>query len=201
MSIIKRRRFIFLVLGALLVMTSIGIAFAFFLPNPAIAKAREASVDLLADAADPEAMEKAVGHLGIIFHLDDGSWIAIRYVDRHHGDFWSSAVALDSAGGWYESEEHFCGQFMIYRRQWDRTLELLTNPNTTLAEKKWWIETCPLEPASVREVEESANLQSARRNLLKLGFRPAIRERIAKMSGPWPEKAETKRTAIQRLVK
>ena len=94
-----------LLIGLSLVVTFavLGLAFAFFVPNSAVARVRGESIRALSGAVNSDAMENAVGHLGIVFHLADGSWIAIRYVDRHNGDFWSSAVALDSEGRWYDS--------------------------------------------------------------------------------------------------
>ena len=170
-----------------------------FMPNPAIARARNESVRVLSEAADAPAMEHAVGSLGIIFHLADGSWIAIRYVDCHALSIWSSGVALDSKGRWFESDVHFCGQFKIYRGQWERTLEVLQNPQTTKDEKKWWLENCPLEPAPLRELEESPDLESARDKLLQLGFREANVDAVPRMSGAWPAKVETKAAVLKKV--
>ena len=146
-------------------------------------------------------MEHAVGYLGIIFHFADGSWIAIRYVDCHAHPIWSSGVALDSKGRWYESEVHFCGQFKIYRGQWDRTLEILQNPQATREEKKSWVEDCPLEPERLRHLEESPDLETAREHLLKLGFNELNNQTVPKMSGPWPERVETKAAIVKQLLR
>lgn len=167
------------------------VAFIAMMPNRDVARAREESVRTLAAADSAAAMEEAVDDLGIVFHFADGSWIAVRYVDRHHGGFWSSAVALDSEARWYASEVHFCGQFRIYRGQWERTLELLQNPRATMAEKRPWLEDNPLQPASLRELEQSADLMTAREKLLGLGFRALRRPEVPKMSGPWPDKVRT----------
>ena len=196
-----KRWLLFFGFGAVGIMVSVGTAYWVFFYNPEIARAREGSVQLLAEAQNVHAMEEAVGELGILFHFADGSWIAVRYVDHHHGDFWSSAVALDSTGRWYESEVHFCGQFRIYRGQWDRTLEILADPKVTLEEKKWWIEQTASTPSPLRDVEECADLETASANLLKLGFRSLANSRIAKISGPWPVAIETKKATIERLLK
>src|SRR5262245_873018 len=92
--------------------------------HPDVVRSRAESVDLLAKAGTADELPAAVGDLGGVFHLRDGAWLAVRYEDRHHGDFWSSAVALDSCGRWYTSTEHHCGSFRGYRRDWDQVLEL-----------------------------------------------------------------------------
>jgi hypothetical protein len=184
----------------LVVLVGIAIPLAIsFLPNPAIARARNRSIQLLAEAADAPAMEQAVGSLGIIFHLANGSWIAIRYVDTHYGGIWSSSVALDSQGDWFESDVHFCGQFKIYRDRWDHTLEVLQNPRTPKDEKNWWLENCPVEaaPAPIWHLEASPGLKSAREKLLALGFKQLNIQTVPKMSGAWPEKVEAKASILQ----
>jgi hypothetical protein len=168
------------------------------LPNPAITEARNKSIRLLAQAADAEAMEEAVDGLGIIFHLADRSWVAIRYRDSHAHNMWSSGVALDSKGRWYESDRHFCGQFEIYRHQWKRTLEVLKDPKATKDDKKLYVnEFFEMEPW---HVEGSPDLESARDNLLKLGFREYDPKTVPTMSGVWPETVESKTAVLKRLL-
>jgi hypothetical protein len=64
---------------------------------------------MLADAESPEDIRNSVGPLGTVLVLQDGSWIAIHYRDSHGLVPWSYAIALDSAGQWYESDRHYCG--------------------------------------------------------------------------------------------
>lgn len=129
-----------LLIGGLLVASAVAVVVAVgSMSNPAMVRARDESVRVLSLATDASAMEDAVGSLGIIFHLADGAWIAVRYVDCHALPIWSKGVALDSKGRWFESDVHFCGQFKIYRGQWERTLEVLQNPKTTSDEKKRYL--------------------------------------------------------------
>src|SRR5262249_14500033 len=79
--------------------------------------AEKESIRLLAEASAGRSLEEAVGHLGIVFRLREGSWIAIRYRDSHVFPMWSSAVALDSKGNWFRSTQHYCGRFMAHRGQ------------------------------------------------------------------------------------
>jgi hypothetical protein len=74
------------------------------------------SFRVLAQAKSPAELEEAVGDLGIVFRTKDEGWIAVRYLDRHAGGIWSSAVARDSGGRWFVSSYHFCGKFEGYRR-------------------------------------------------------------------------------------
>jgi hypothetical protein len=78
--------------------------------------ARRESIERLATAPSVEALDEAVGSLGVVLRLEDGSWIAIAYRDSHSAaTFFSSSVALCSDGTWLESDEHYCGELGAYR--------------------------------------------------------------------------------------
>jgi hypothetical protein len=66
-------------------------------------------------SASSAKLEDAVGPLGAVMRFPDQSWIAIRYRDSHLSPGWSLAVARDSEGKWFESDEHFCGHLGILR--------------------------------------------------------------------------------------
>lgn len=114
------------------------------------------SVEVLEQATSPEALDEAVGHLGVVFRLPDRSWIAIRYNDSHAGGIWSCAVALDSEGNWFHSSHHFCGTLQAYR-------QLKAKP-----EEAWLLD----NPCYARfqAIEKSANLDAARDELRSMGF-------------------------------
>jgi len=157
------------------------------------------SEQLLGQAHDPKEMESAIGYLGILFHLEDESWIAIRYVDTHSLNIQSSAIALDSQGRWYESDEHFCGRFNSCKLKYDAILRWFADPNGTMDSKKGlktdYLQN--LEP--ICEVDHSPNIEVAVERLLKLGFKKRISGTEPKMKGPWPIKIETKRAVLERL--
>lgn len=100
--------------GLVLFSSLSALLYAFYLSGyigPVIERHRARKA--LADAT-PSTLESAVGPLGAVFHYPDGSWLAIRYRDSH-GILWSLATALDSERKWFESTEHFCGNFMLAR--------------------------------------------------------------------------------------
>ena len=63
-----------------------------------------------------------------------------------------------------------------------------------------WVTICPLQPEPLRELEASADLESARDRLLKLGFRKLDQATVPRMRGPWPEKLETKAVIARRFL-
>ncbi len=140
-------------------------------------RVRQESVAILSAAESPSDLQQAVGSLGIFIPLHDGSWIAIRYRDTHAGRLYSLAIARDSGGNWYKSTYHFCGSFNIYRieRKWqeDDQLERAesgeTGPSPAIRSKG--SETL----ATLDAVFSAPSLESGRRQLLKLGFKPFTR--------------------------
>ena len=85
---------------------------------------RKESIRILESAQTTNELAKAVGYLGIFFVFPDKSWMAIRYRDSHSGGVFSSAVARDSGGNWYESNYHFCGRFLNYSSEVKRCIEI-----------------------------------------------------------------------------
>jgi hypothetical protein len=83
-------------------------------PLVAASKAEKASFVALADAKSLQELEATVSYLGVVLHVRNGEWIAIRYRDRHRLPSWSVAVALDSQGHWFVSRRHFCGRLSGY---------------------------------------------------------------------------------------
>lgn len=79
---------------------------------------------VLIAAKTQDQLQEAVGSLGAVFLLQDGSWIAIRYTDSHAYPGYSCAVALDSNGHWFYSRHHFCGRFRIYQQTEKRLRQL-----------------------------------------------------------------------------
>ena len=57
-------------------------------------RAQVESVATLRLANTMDELEAAVGPLGVVLRLQDGGWVAIRYLDSHAGTIWSSAVGL-----------------------------------------------------------------------------------------------------------
>jgi hypothetical protein len=117
------------------------------------------SVQELRRAASWEQLQEAVGCLGLVLRLPNGSWIAIRYRDSHATKFWSSAVALDSEGKWFVSRYHYCGNLAGYR--WYKENRGATPKGPEL----------PLH-TSLRAIEGAATLDEARHLLTGLGFEP-----------------------------
>jgi hypothetical protein len=122
---------------------------------------------VLTAAKTPEDLRKAVGSLGRLFVLRDGSWVAVRYTDSHAYPGYSCAVAVDSGGRWFYSSRHFCGRFRIYDRIERRTRELAAAVGDDEA---------TVQRALRRQDEElydlatAATLDAARAQLLKIGF-------------------------------
>ena len=115
---------------------------------------------------------------GAFIALTNGSWIAIRYCDSHSGGLFSCAVARDSAGGWFESDRHFCGmlsgfwaelktrQGLSAEEMRATGIEPWTNVVTVARTNSWGVPTIEeLIPLAL-----APNLQSARQEMAKIGF-------------------------------
>jgi len=133
--------------------------------------ARRRAIRLLSAAQSPHAFREAVGPLGITLSFPDDEWLAIRYEDSHSLPGWSKAVAVDSKGAWFESEEHFCGVFKIYAIMKEKERKLRE------AAAKEGLSHLPTEgpssgrSADVQQLAESPDLGAARRRLGEMGFR------------------------------
>ncbi len=105
-------------------------------------------------------LDKAVGDLGIVLTFPDGTWIAIRYLDRHEPAeaFFSTAVARDSADGWFHSDHHFCGSLNAYRHT------IVGKQGLAKADIDSTFE-------GIHAVATSPDLATARKNLKALNFR------------------------------
>jgi hypothetical protein len=168
--------------------------------RPEVARARADSVDRLASARTAKELEATVGDLGILILLRDGSWIAVRYRDSHALPIWSSAVALDSSGRWYASENHYCGTFKIYRARWDRILEVLSHPDATREEKRDILKSFWDESTELTRIERASSLEAARAALQAIGFRELDCEVKPRLRGPLPGRPEDKETVARRLI-
>jgi hypothetical protein len=120
----------------------------------------------------PRAKFLATGDRGVLLEIEDFSWIVIHCERGSHPKS-SLAVALDSSGQWYVSEQYSLlpDAFSNYRR----------------VQPLWWesrrhtrIKGQPFVNASMlhginlqlSDVEGSATLKEARQKLQRLGFRP-----------------------------
>jgi hypothetical protein len=119
-------------------------------------------VSALLAATTPEARREAVGSLGTSIERADGTWIAIGYRDSHGiPGTYSCAVAACSDGSWFESSEHFCGQFQLYDRLDEdpdglRQRRIVSNVTFTALES----------------AKTAASLSEAKQKILNLGFTP-----------------------------
>lgn len=115
----------------------------------------------LAACTSRSQFDDAVGHLGVVLDIADGSWIAIRYDDSHYYCY-SSATAVDSKGQWYRSREHFCGLFSIYRRVREDIAACDDQTLVPYLEKRY--------PEDIRRIETQTLLPDACLLLIELGF-------------------------------
>ena len=131
------------------------------------------SIAILSGAKTTDELQKAVGSLGIVIPIRGGCWIAIRYRDTHSLPFTSLAVARDSDGRMFKSNQHYCGQFRIYAsnrkaseniRAEDEVLGRTDTPPSASPQ--------PGDSAILDAIFDAPSLEVARQQLLKLGFRP-----------------------------
>ena len=135
-------------------------------------RVRRESINILESAQTKSELVRAVGSLGIFLEFPDNSWMAIRYRDSHAGGIFSTAVALDSGGEWFESNKHFCGKFKIYPKMledqtsWEKVKkELGDAPNINFLKGF----------EDLHGLATSNNLETARKNLMSMGFTKFIR--------------------------
>lgn len=164
-----------------LAVTAVPLGLLSYAASAAARRARAESVELLASAAGVDALEEAVGPLGVVIRLQDGAWIAISYRDSHSAaNFFSSSVALCSDGTWLESDEHYCGEFGAYRsmRHQAREMSLAGLDSMPFVEA--------LGEQRLTRVEAATHLGDARDRLCEMGFRRSNISRVpgAGLAGP-----------------
>ena len=121
---------------------------------------RDAAAELAACTTRSD-FDDAVGDLGVVLDIADGSWIAIRYDDSHYYCY-SSATAVDSDGRWYRSREHFCGLFSIHRSVREDIAACDDETLVPYLEQRY--------PVSIRRIETQTGLPDACSRLMDLGF-------------------------------
>ena len=122
---------------------------------------------LLAAAKSPTDLKTAVGSLGRVFVLGDGSWVAVRYTDSHAYPGYSCAVALDSGGHWFYSSQHFCGRFRIYAQTEKRTREFGSAHGDDEATVQRALRD---QDQELYALASAATIDAARTQLLEIGF-------------------------------
>jgi hypothetical protein len=147
--------------------------------------ARREAVRRLAAATSRAELERAVAYLGAVFDLPGGDWVAISYTDSHAPIFWSEAVALDSAGRWYEGHAHFCGMLGDFPASLDSQRKSL-EAERAARPGRW-----PPEPAPGDEmtnylyhlagIADAPDLATARAHLAALGFTPLRTRAVPKL--------------------
>lgn len=122
---------------------------------------------VLAAAKTPDELRAAVGSLGRLFDLEDGSWVAVRYSDSHASPGYSCAVALDSNGKWFYSSRHFCGRFQLYDRNEKQTRKLAAALGNGEAAVQ---DALRKHDEELYELAIADTLEAARAQLLRIGF-------------------------------
>jgi hypothetical protein len=133
---------------------------------------KQAAVKVLAAAHTTNELAAATGSYGLFLPLNHGGWITIHYQDTHAGGVWSCAVALDSGGGWFESDYHFCGGL----RGWPRMKEFAAEELEQREMNMDWFSTRPSARTQtffreMEAIESAPDLPSTRRALEKIGFK------------------------------
>jgi hypothetical protein len=167
------------ILVLLLVILIGAVDFYYSTPGGWYSRTRAQSIRVLETARttnDLQSYEVLQG--GAFVPLSNGSWIAIRYVERRSGAIYYCAIARDSAGSWFECDRLFDASLSEF--WWElkmrqgmsaeemRTIgiEPWTNVVTIGRTNSWHIpkldELIPLALAP--------DLQSAHRELAKIGF-------------------------------
>jgi hypothetical protein len=122
---------------------------------------------------------------GLFIPLTNNAWIAIRYVHSHAGGPFSCAVARDSGGAWFESDRGFCGFFALWshvklqiegEKEMKRLDPEYSPKHPSIAEQNDGVTPSYQEMVAI---ESAPDLESARRTLQKIGFRPLHHERRA----------------------
>ena len=125
----------------------------------------------------PMLVSDAIGRGGTVLSIEDGSWILIR-IEPSSNPKASLAVAVDSGGQWFVSDEHdqlpdrFADYRMVYTQWWHQREAARTgqpHPWPEGAEKERMLR--GIHP-QLSDIEGSATLAEARQKLQRLGFRP-----------------------------
>jgi len=148
------------------------VAFVFLIePSLWPGQQKRESIRLLSAAKTPDDLQKVVSGLGAFIPQTNGTWIAIRYRENHMLGHLSKAVALDSEGRWFESENPFSGEFRSTRALIDRERRYRAeSPKlfTNVTESIYFKPGAPTEP--YYRLFTATNLETVRKELLGLGF-------------------------------
>ena len=140
-------------------------------------KAKYESIRLLQAASNAAEREEAVGRYGVVLTTAGGDWIAIRYRDSHSWpSAFSSAVARCSDGSWFQSSEHYCGQFSAYRSMRAKRAELMGEEYSDEIRADYAEDFERNAQSEPGRIEAAASLAEAKSELRKLGlseFRPS----------------------------
>jgi hypothetical protein len=156
------------------VLLMVGFVAFIFLIEPSLwpGQQKRESIRLLSAAKTPDELKNVVTNLGAFITQTNGGWIAIRYRESHILGPLSKAVALDSEGHWFESEKPFSGEFRSARALLDRERRYRAeSPKlfTNVTESIYFKPGTPSEP--YYRLFLATNLETARKELLGLGFR------------------------------
>ena len=166
-----------LLVSAIVALVALFLAAFVVLPAIWSSTTRTESIASLREAESLQDLTNAVGSLGVVLHLTNQAWIAIRYRDTHGGSLRSCAVARDSGGGWFESDVHFCGRLRGWhdlREKVNAYAEAL-GTNASPEEMELLGAMRASRPASFEEmmaIEAAPGLPAARLALQRMGFRP-----------------------------
>lgn len=118
----------------------------------ATSRTRSQSITVLKQNQNSFAACQAQIDEGVALTLPDKNWLAIRYTCSHCQWGNDVSIAMDSAGGWYQSDKHFCGSF--------RFLRSMASGNI------------PASGGWGAALVQAGDLTAARQALLALGFTP-----------------------------
>jgi hypothetical protein len=163
-----------MIIGATLVLLVVALLLFPFVYGPFWEfRARKESIRILAKT-DAKAELAGVSNLFLTF--PDESWIAIRYRDLHGGGVHSTSIARDSGGQWFESSRHFCALFDGYRSSYEiYRLEREVGEIGDLNFSRGF--------ESIHAVAMAPGLDSAREELVKMGFQP-LNKKDAQQAAP-----------------
>lgn len=128
-------------------------------------EARASAIAELSKAAGSLEACKPILKQGTWATMKDGSWIAIRYESMHRIGT-DLAIAVDSSGQWYESDQHFCEGLDGYQNEKKARLQFAT---TAEAARPDYVLRQIQGPMS--EAELAPDLSNAWNALAKYGFR------------------------------
>lgn len=126
---------------------------------------RDSAALLVACGSDEARLDAATGRLGVVFRINDGSWIAVFYTDSHSAmGFYSCAVARCSDGTWLQSDHHFCGEFAAYRGNKEWLAQATTDDERAAV-------AAIIQEEALHAVESAQDLLAAKARLRERGFR------------------------------